>query len=83
MNRSTFNPPIDFRYRDAYLKGRPCHDRFDPFRLRHPSMKPSRRAKLFSPFDALRGFGEALACVKELSEPLCSDPEDGRSGRRS
>lgn len=53
--------PVDFRYRDVFLKGKPQHDRFDMFRLKHPSMDIGRRAKIFSPFDALKGFNEAIA----------------------
>ena len=53
--------PVNFRYRDVFLKGRPRHDRFDSFRRRHPSMDVGRRAKIFAPFDALKGFNEAVA----------------------
>ena len=53
--------PADFCYRDVFVRGKPKHDRLDLFRVRHPSMDPGRRAKLFSPFDALKGFGEAIA----------------------
>ena len=53
--------PVDFRYREVFLKGKPQHDRFDLFRARHPSMDVGRRAKIFSPFDALKGFNEAIA----------------------
>lgn len=53
--------PADFRYRDVFLKGKPQHDHFDLFRIRHPSMDVGRRAKIFSPFDALKGFNEAIA----------------------
>ena len=59
--------PADFRYYTAYCKGRPQHDRLDPFLRRHPSMKCSRRAKIFSPFDALRGFRDALSEAEECS----------------
>lgn len=52
--------PADFPYRDVLAKGRPRHDRLDSFRIRHPQMDPGRRAKLFAPFDALRGFSEAI-----------------------
>lgn len=52
--------PADFRYREVFLKGKPKHDRFDLFRARHPSMDVGRRAKIFSPFDALKGFNEAF-----------------------
>ena len=53
--------PEDFRYRDIFLKGKPQHEKFDLFRIRHPSMDTGRRAKIFSPFDALKGFNEAIA----------------------
>jgi len=60
--------PDNFRYRTVYLKGKPQHDRFDAFRLRHPLMQRGRRAKIFAPFDALKGFGDALASQGALSE---------------
>lgn len=60
--------PADFRYRDVFLKGKPQHDRFDLFRIRHPSMDVGRRAKIFSPFDALKGFNEAIAS-KDPDDP--------------
>ena len=53
--------PADFRYLDVFLKGKPQHDRFDTFRVRHPIMDVGHRAKIFSPFDALKGFSEAIA----------------------
>ena len=52
--------PAEFRYRDVYLKGKPPHDRYDLFRVRHPSMSAGKRAKIFSPFDALKGFNDAI-----------------------
>ena len=60
--------PVDFRYREVFLKGRPRHDRYDPFRIRHPSMDRGHRAKIFSPFDALKGFNEAVASKDVLYE---------------
>ncbi len=69
--------PTGFRYRETFLKGRPRHDRFDAFRNRHPSMDVRKRAKLFAPFDALRGFDFAIMCKNELyvdKAVLC--PED-------
>ena len=60
--------PANFRYREVFLKGRPRHDRYDPFRIRHPSMDRGRRAKIFSPFDALKGFNEAVAAKDVLYE---------------
>lgn len=61
MANASVQVPDDFRYYAAYCKGRPQHDRFDPFVIRHPSMKCSRRAKIFSPFDALKGLRDALS----------------------
>ncbi len=60
--------PADFRYREVFLKGKPLHDCYDPFRIRHPSMDRRRRAKIFSPFDALRGFNEAVTAKDILYE---------------
>ena len=53
--------PSNFRYRDVFLHGRPQHAKFDEFGARHPKMTCAKRAKIFSPFDALRGFNEAVA----------------------
>ena len=67
--------PPDFKYCGILQKGKPGHDGFDEFRIKHPSMSVGRRAKIFSPFDALKGFSEAIAAKdvsyeykKELSE---------------
>ena len=48
------------KYRDALGRPRPQHGIDDAFSLRHPKMPLSQRAKLFSPFAALRGFEEAI-----------------------
>ena len=53
--------PADFSYRDVFLRGKPRHDRYDPFRIKHPKMDVGHRAKIFAPFDALKGFGAAVA----------------------
>ena len=53
--------PVDFPYRDVFLRGKPQHDRFDQFSARHPKMTTGRRAKIFSPFDALKGFSDAIS----------------------
>lgn len=53
--------PVNFKYRNVFLKGKPGHGKTDAFSLRHPAMTPGHRAKIFAPFDALRGFGDALA----------------------
>lgn len=60
--------PADFEYKDVFLKGRPVHETFDLFRLRHPSMDSGRRAKIFAPFDALAGFDDAIASKEVLYE---------------
>ena len=60
-NIKTFKLPSDFKYTEAFIKGRPRHDKNDLFSLKHPSMDLGRRAKIFSPFDALKGFGEAIS----------------------
>ena len=52
--------PMNFKYMDAFLKGRPRHEKFDPFWRKHPTMDCGHRAKIFSPFDALKGFDEAI-----------------------
>ena len=69
--------PTGFRYRDVFLKGKPQHDRYDAFRIRHPEMPPGKRAKLFAPFDALRGFDFAILMKNELyTEKAVMSPED-------
>ena len=54
------------RYRSALSRGRPKHARCDDFSLRHPPMAPGQRAKIFSPFSALRGFEEAIDEKRKL-----------------
>ena len=69
--------PPDFRYREVFLQGQPRHDRHDPFRIRHPSMDTGRRAKIFAPFDALKGFNEAVAAKDVRYEARAElPPED-------
>ena len=70
--------PVDFRYRDVFLKGKPQHDRFDLFRIRHPSMDVGRRAKIFSPFDALKGFNEAIVSKNVLYRDRIELSEEDR-----
>ena len=61
--------PPDFKYLDVFLMGRPRHERFDRFSVRHPKMDPGKRAKIFAPFDALRGFNEAVSSKTVAYEP--------------
>ncbi len=48
------------------LKGRqrPVHDG-DDFSIRHPKMPMEKRAKIFQPFDALRGFSAEIDIKRE------------------
>ena len=78
--------PAGFRYREVFLKGKPRHDRYDSFRIRHPEMDHGKRAKLFAPFDALRGFDFAIMCKNELyvdKTALCPGDEEELSRRLS
>ena len=75
--------PANFRYREVFLKGKPRHDICDPFRIRHPVMDTRHRAKIFSPFDALKGFGDAVAAKDVLYEDRPElAPEDSAELRR-
>ncbi len=69
--------PAGFKYREVFLKGKPRHDRMDAFRIRHPKMDVGKRAKIFAPFDALRGFDFAIMCKNELyTDKVSLSPED-------
>ena len=60
--------PAEFKYMDVFLKSRPRHQTMDPFWFRHPSMDVAKRAKIFAPFDALRGFSAAIIAKDALYE---------------
>lgn len=60
--------PAGFEYKDVFMRGRPIHKQYDPFRLKHPSMDSGHWAKIFSPFDALDGFDDAVAAKEVLYE---------------
>lgn len=66
--------PEDFAYRDVFLKGRPQHQKTDPFGIRHPAMDPGKRAKIFAPFDALRGFSAAI--MAETAKAKAADEKE-------
>lgn len=72
--------PADFPYRELFLAGRPQHKKFDDFWLRHPNMDYGRRAKIFSPFDALKGFSEAVS-AKEVQYEWKQDLSQQRKNR--
>ena len=57
-----------FKYIKVFEKGRPMHQQYDNFSMKHPMMELSRRAKIFSPFDALKGFKEAIEAVDATEE---------------
>ena len=57
----THKLPENFKYREVYLTGRPVHGVLDPFEQRHPKMDLGKRAKIFAPFSALRGFDGEVA----------------------
>ena len=61
-NESTPNNTLSstFRYKHVLEKGKPIHDN-DLFSIRHPAMPLSQRAKIFSPFAALKGYDEEIA----------------------
>lgn len=65
------NIPPGFKYREAFLRGRPAHTSRDSFLARHPRMETDHRAKLFAPFDALRGFSQLLLTAE--AEAASSD----------
>ena len=67
--------PINFKYKEVFLRGRPRHEKYDDFWRKHPPMPASRWAKIFAPFDALEGFDKCIDSKKiqysvrrELSE---------------
>ena len=66
---------ITDRYRKVYERGKPKHSPFDDFSIKHPAMDLSRRAKIFSPFDALKGFNEEIASTEQSFESNYSDLE--------
>ena len=60
--------PRNFKYKAVAERGRPVHSPFDPFRLKHPGMPLEKRAKIFAPFDALRGFDFAILEAQAQAE---------------
>ena len=60
--------PVNFEYRSLFLHGRPRHEKYDDFWRKHPPMDTVHRAKIFSAFDALAGFGD---CIAGKEVPYC------------
>ncbi len=54
------------QYLAALACGRPKHSFCDEFSLKHPPMQLSQRAKIFSPFSALKGFEENIDAKRRL-----------------
>lgn len=71
--------PTDFRHSSACLTGRPRHSKNDLFFHRHPAMGLTQRAKIFAPFDALRGFSDEIASRETIYEKkhIPGDDEEG------
>ena len=76
--------PADFPYKKIMQMGRPRHEKYSDFGIRHPSMPCSRRAKIFAPFDALAGFSDRINKKEALYEPkkVLSEEEKASLGRK-
>ena len=76
--------PETFRYKDVFLQGQPHHSIYDDFCLKHPPMPLSKRAKIFAPFDALRGYDFEIDLKKAVYEEkrLLSEGEKEELNRR-
>ena len=76
--------PPGFKYKKAFLAGRPQHKPFDGFYHLHPPMDRIRRAKIFAPFDALDGYAESIDGVNvEYVEKIeISETEKSELNRR-
>ncbi|MBQ6365408.1 MAG: hypothetical protein IJI61_03235 [Oscillospiraceae bacterium] len=70
--------PEDFPYKDVILRGMPQHEHWDSFLLRHPPMPAARWAKIYTPFDALKGFDGAIASKKVHYVPKTEPDEEFR-----
>lgn len=84
MTLGYMSMPANFRYKDVFMKGRPQHQRWDPFAIKHPPMSSAKWAKIFSPFDALKEFDEAIGAkeVQYVSKVELSDEAKDELGRR-
>ena len=76
--------PEDFPYKKIMQIGRPKHEKYSDFGIRHPTMSCSRRAKIFAPFDALAGFSDRINKKEALYEPkkVLSEEEKASLGRK-
>ncbi len=71
INKKSFPP--SFKYKNVYIKGKPLHDLNDNFSIKHPAMDLTKRAKIFNPFDALKGFDNELATTQQAIEESYAD----------
>ncbi len=73
----------EVKYKDIIHRERPQHALCDAFSARHPKMPLGRRAKIFSPFSALRGFEEAVDSKLEryVSKVELNEEEQERINR--
>ena len=72
MNEESVIMLSEEEYARLAKRGRPQH-RGDYFSLRHPQMSTARRAKIFAPFAALKGFAEEVSsqdAVYEMRPPM-------------
>jgi len=60
-NVGVIKVPLDFEYTDTLQCGKPQHKKFDNFYKKHPFMSIAKRAKIFAPFSALKGFDGAIS----------------------
>lgn len=76
--------PDGFRYREVFMKGKLQHEMFDKFSVRHPKMDVGKRAKIFAPFDALKGFNEAIADkeIPYVRQKELSDEDKAKLGHQ-
>ncbi len=75
IEEKTPSIPSSFKYKKVYERGKPVHRAGDDFSIKHPAMDLSRRAKIFSPFDALKGFNEEIASTELAFDVNHSDLE--------
>lgn len=75
--------PDAFPYREVFLHGRPVHEN-DGFYDEHPRMERGKRAKIFAPFDALDGYGDAVRSknVSYVAKITPSEEQSARLNRR-
>ena len=70
--------PADFRYKAIYDRGKPSLPK------KHPMMDTGHRAKIFAPFDALRGFNLAIMSkeVPYVPKRMLEEEEQAELNRR-